>query len=75
MIDQLFKMMANWDPFGQAMFILIVLAMFGGFITGLARFSVILVRGWPPVTCYCEDEDDDECDEDGCGQGDGNGPL
>jgi|CXWL01.1.fsa_nt_gi hypothetical protein len=66
MIDQMFKMMADWDPMGQAIFVLVILGMIGTFLTSMVRFCVIIVRGWPPNECCDGCEDDEEDEEDDC---------
>lgn len=42
------EMIAGWNPFGQAVFFLILLGLIFVFLHRAMFFVTVLVRGWPP---------------------------
>lgn len=55
-MDRILDMMAQWEPIGQGLFLLIVIGSLLTAATNIVRYGVVLARGWPPVGCQ-EDED------------------
>lgn len=58
-MDKILDMMAQWEPIGQGLFLLIVIGSLLTAATNIVRYGVVLARGWPPC---CEDEEDQEED-------------
>jgi hypothetical protein len=62
-VNKILEMMSEWPPFGQAIFLLIILGGAAGLVTTLItvplRYLAIIFRGWPDEY---EDDDDDEDD-------------
>lgn len=62
-MDKFWEAFLQWDHFGQAIFILIILAGAAGLLRALAYYVAVMIRGWP-----VQDIDDLEIEEDisGC---------
>lgn len=61
MFESLFQLMRGWTPFGQGLFLLIVLGAVLAAIHKLAYYIVVALRGWPPAhVVEAEKEADDD---------------
>jgi hypothetical protein len=46
-MDNLFNMMAQWQPLGQGVFLLIVLSMCLTCLYQVVQLIAVMLRGWP----------------------------
>ena len=61
-MEGLWEIMAGWTPFGQAVFLLLVLGAVLGTVERCARYLAVMMRGWPdsgPVEVVVEKEEGD----------------
>lgn len=58
-MENFWGIVSRWEPFGQAIFLLIVLGGIATLIKQLAYYLVVAVRGWPPEHIHTETEDKD----------------
>ncbi len=51
-VDRVFDIVSHWSPIGQGFFLVLALIIFVimpvGLIIALAKYVVVLFRGWPP---------------------------
>jgi len=58
-MEKILDMMRAWPPFGQGVFLLLVIGMLLQFASSAIHSSVALVRGWPPPSaCSCNDDNE-----------------
>lgn len=56
-MESFWGIVSRWEPFGQFIFLLIVLGGFATLIKQLAYYLVVAMRGWPPKHIDTEDEE------------------
>lgn len=57
-MEDLWRIMSEWDGFGQGLFLLIVIGMFFALIHRILYYIVVSFRGWPPPGTPTLDEED-----------------
>lgn len=62
-MESLISIFEKWEPFGQAVFILIIFFAILGSIGAGFRYIAVIFRGWPPPSTIIQSDDDEDEDE------------
>ena len=59
-MDGFWSIVRGWDKLGQFIFLLIVLGGIGTLIQKVAYYSVVSIRGWPPVEQHLQESEEQD---------------
>lgn len=52
--EKILEMIAKWEPFGQGVFFVFLVLVALSVVLMVARYAVVLFRGWPPIESDAE---------------------